>query len=67
MFARDLASSPDADAMRQAITNMIPLGRVGTPDDIAEVALAGPLRWVNGQTIHASEGLADPPNPTGNG
>jgi 3-oxoacyl-[acyl-carrier protein] reductase len=59
MFAADLASSPDGAAMRQAIVDMIPLGRVGEPDDIADLvlALAGPVRWVNGQTIHASGGL----------
>ena len=37
-----------------------PLGRLGTPEDIAEVIafLAGPGRWVNGQIIYANGGLA---------
>ena len=37
-----------------------PLERLGRPDDIAETvsALAGPARWINGQTIFANGGLA---------
>ncbi|MEJ2853068.1 MULTISPECIES: SDR family oxidoreductase [unclassified Saccharothrix] len=37
-----------------------PLERLGTPDDIAEVVsfLAGPARWVNGQTLYANGGAA---------
>lgn len=41
------------------ITKMIPLGRLGLPDDIAAAIafLAGPDgRWVNGQTIRANGG-----------
>ncbi|MGW6934204.1 SDR family oxidoreductase [Lentzea sp. NPDC054927] len=36
-----------------------PLERIGTPDDISEVIsfLAGPARWVNGQTIRANGGI----------
>ena len=36
-----------------------PLERLGTPDDIAEVVsfLAGPARWVNGQTLYANGGI----------
>ncbi|MER6066305.1 SDR family oxidoreductase [Streptomyces sp. NPDC001792] len=36
-----------------------PLERIGTPDDIAEaiVFLAGPARWINGQTIYANGGI----------
>jgi 3-oxoacyl-[acyl-carrier protein] reductase len=36
-----------------------PLERLGTPDDIAEVVsfLAGPARWVNGQTVFANGGI----------
>jgi 3-oxoacyl-[acyl-carrier protein] reductase len=35
-----------------------PLGRLGTPDDTAEVVafLAGPARWINGQVIFANGG-----------
>ncbi|OPY77986.1 MAG: 3-ketoacyl-(acyl-carrier-protein) reductase [Syntrophorhabdus sp. PtaU1.Bin153] len=39
---------------------MTALKRIGKPDDIAEMvlALAGPVRWVTGQTIHTSGGIA---------
>jgi 3-oxoacyl-[acyl-carrier protein] reductase len=42
-----------------SITRMIPLGRLGRPDDIADAVafLAGPeSRWINGQTIRANGG-----------
>lgn len=37
-----------------------PLGRIGRPDDIADTVafLAGPARWINGQTIFANGGVA---------
>jgi len=37
-----------------------PLERLGEPDDIAEVVafLAGPGRWVNGQTLYTNGGIA---------
>lgn len=37
-----------------------PMGRLGTPEDTAEVVvtLAGPARWINGQTIFVNGGLA---------
>jgi 3-oxoacyl-[acyl-carrier protein] reductase len=37
-----------------------PLERIGTPADIAEVVafLAGPARWINGQTLYANGGAA---------
>lgn len=37
-----------------------PMGRLGAPEDIAEVVvtLAGPARWINGQTIFVNGGLA---------
>jgi 3-oxoacyl-[acyl-carrier protein] reductase len=36
-----------------------PLERLGTPDDVAEVVsfLAGPGRWVNGQTVYVNGGI----------
>lgn len=42
------------------IASLNPLERLGTPDDIAEVVafLAGPGRWVNGQTIFTNGGAA---------
>jgi 3-oxoacyl-[acyl-carrier protein] reductase len=47
---------------QQEIDNLAsapPLERLGTPDDIAEVVsfLAGPARWVNGQTLYANGGI----------
>ncbi|MFD2797020.1 SDR family oxidoreductase [Promicromonospora vindobonensis] len=37
-----------------------PRGRLGTPEDVAEVVatLAGPARWINGQTVFVNGGLA---------
>lgn len=42
------------------IAGLNPMGRLGTPEDIAEVVafLAGPGRWVNGQVIYANGGVA---------
>ncbi|MGC5168052.1 SDR family oxidoreductase [Luteimicrobium sp. DT211] len=42
------------------IAGLNPAGRLGTPDDVAEVvaALVGPARWINGQTIFANGGAA---------
>jgi 3-oxoacyl-[acyl-carrier protein] reductase len=42
------------------IASLNPMERLGTPEDIAEVTafLAGPGRWVNGQTIYANGGAA---------
>lgn len=59
MFSADLRSSGYAERKRQAIVDATPLGRIGRPDDAAEVvlALAGPVRWVHGQVIHVSGGL----------
>jgi 3-oxoacyl-[acyl-carrier protein] reductase len=47
---------------QQEIDNLAaapPLERLGTPDDIAEVVsfLAGPARWMNGQTVYANGGI----------
>lgn len=47
-------------AQIEAIGNMIPLGRLGQPDDVAGVVsfLAGPdSGWVNGQIIRANGGV----------
>ncbi|MFI9411523.1 SDR family oxidoreductase [Nocardia gamkensis] len=43
-----------------ALAQVAPLERIGTPDDIAESVafLAGPARWINGQTIFANGGAA---------
>jgi len=42
------------------IASLNPMERLGTPEDIAEVTafLAGPGRWVNGQTIYTNGGAA---------
>lgn len=42
------------------LASLPPLERLGTPDDIAEVAafLAGPARWINGQVIFPNGGIA---------
>jgi 3-oxoacyl-[acyl-carrier protein] reductase len=47
---------------QQEIDNLAsaaPLERLGTPHDIAEVVsfLAGPARWMNGQTVYANGGI----------
>lgn len=42
------------------IAGLNPMERLGTPEDMAEVVsfLAGPARWVNGQTLHVNGGGA---------
>jgi 3-oxoacyl-[acyl-carrier protein] reductase len=42
------------------IASLNPMERLGTPEDIAEVAafLAGPGRWVNGQVLYTNGGAA---------
>lgn len=41
------------------MAKMNPIERLGTPEDIAEVVsfVAGPARWVNGQTLYANGGM----------
>lgn len=48
------------EATIAGLAKAAPLERLGTPDDIAESVtfLAGPGRWVNGQTIFSNGGLA---------
>ncbi|MFE9328389.1 SDR family oxidoreductase [Nocardia sp. NPDC052278] len=43
-----------------ALAHAAPLERIGTPEDITEAVafLAGPARWINGQTIFANGGVA---------
>lgn len=47
------------EATIDTLAKAAPLERIGTPDDISEVIsfLAGPARWVNGQTIRANGGI----------
>ncbi|MFB7249545.1 SDR family oxidoreductase [Microbacterium sp. NPDC056234] len=44
----------------EQIANNNPFQRLGTPEDIAETVafLAGPARWVNGQTLYVNGGAA---------
>lgn len=44
----------------EQIAGQNPMGRIGTPGDVAEVisALAGPARWINGQTVFVNGGAA---------
>ncbi|GIG26336.1 SDR family oxidoreductase [Cellulomonas denverensis] len=48
------------DQAVQNLANAVPLERLGRPEDIAETVafLAGPARWVNGQTVFTNGGLA---------
>lgn len=52
-----LDGKDQATVDRMASAN--PMGRLGEPEDAAEVVafLAGPGRWVNGQTIYANGGV----------
>ena len=42
-----------------ALANMSPLERLGTPEDVAEFVafLAGPARWINGQVLYSNGGI----------
>ncbi|UOQ57889.1 SDR family oxidoreductase [Leucobacter allii] len=48
------------EATLRGLAQAAPLERLGRPEDIAETVafLAGPGRWVNGQTLFANGGLA---------
>jgi 3-oxoacyl-[acyl-carrier protein] reductase len=41
------------------MAQMNPMKRLGEPSDVAEVVafLAGPGRWINGQTVYANGGV----------
>ncbi|MGH3810961.1 MAG: SDR family oxidoreductase [Pseudonocardiaceae bacterium] len=57
----DLLTSTNTAAALQQVAELTPLGRLGQPDDIADVValLAGPDgRWLTGQIIYATGGLA---------
>jgi 3-oxoacyl-[acyl-carrier protein] reductase len=56
----ELFTTGKSDEQIAAISKMNPLGRLGTPDDIARIVafLAGPdSGWVNGQVIRANGGV----------
>jgi 3-oxoacyl-[acyl-carrier protein] reductase len=49
-----------ADAQREALLARVPLGRLGTPEDIAEAVafLAGPrAAYITGATLHVNGGM----------
>jgi 3-oxoacyl-[acyl-carrier protein] reductase len=58
--ATDLFFEGKDDETIDRFAHLAPLERLGTPQDIAEVAafLAGSARWINGQVIFANGGLA---------
>ncbi len=58
--ASDLFFEGKTDAQLEAIKKMIPFGRIGEPQDIADVVsfLAGPdSNWINGQVLRANGGM----------
>lgn len=57
--ATDLFLDGKDDATVEKMAKANPLERLGTPDDIAEVVsgLAGPTRWINGQTVYVNGGM----------
>ncbi|KJC33759.1 3-ketoacyl-ACP reductase [Bradyrhizobium sp. LTSP885] len=58
--ATDLFLNGKSDELIDRFAKMVPLERLGTPDDIASVVsfLAGPDGgWINGQTLRANGGL----------
>jgi 3-oxoacyl-[acyl-carrier protein] reductase len=54
----DLFLEDKTQKVIDGMTAEIPLGRLGTPDDVAQIVafLAGPGRWINGQVIYANGG-----------
>lgn len=58
--ATDLFLDGKSDELIQQIAGRNPMNRLAEPADIAETVsfLAGPGRWINGQTIYANGGLA---------
>ncbi|WP_067967086.1 SDR family oxidoreductase [Nocardiopsis trehalosi] len=58
--ATDLFLDGKDQATVNRLAGLNPMNRLGTPGDIAEVVsfLAGPGRWINGQTVYANGGMA---------
>jgi 3-oxoacyl-[acyl-carrier protein] reductase len=58
--ATDLFLDGKDQATVDRLAGLNPMNRLGTPGDIAEVVsfLAGPGRWINGQTVYANGGMA---------
>ncbi|WP_431962343.1 SDR family oxidoreductase [Actinacidiphila sp. bgisy160] len=59
-IATDLFLNGKDEASIERFAKLSPLERLGSPQDVAEVVsfLAGPGRWINGQTIFANGGAA---------
>lgn len=57
--ATELFLEGKSDELVQTIAALNPFNRLAEPQEIAEVAsfLAGPARWVNGQTLFANGGM----------
>lgn len=58
--ATELFLTGKSEELIANIAKLNPFNRLGEPDDIAEVVsfLAGPGRWINGQTLYANGGVA---------
>ncbi|MFD8075904.1 SDR family oxidoreductase [Streptomyces sp. NPDC059718] len=58
--ATDLFLNGKDEATIERFAKLNPLERLGSPQDVAEIVsfLAGPGRWINGQTIFANGGAA---------
>lgn len=59
-IATDLFFRGKDEAAIDRFAKLNPMERLGRPEDVAEVVstLAGPARWINGQTIYANGGMA---------
>lgn len=57
--ATELFLAGKDDALVERIASFNPFNRIGQPPEIAEVIsfLAGPARWINGQTIYVNGGM----------
>jgi 3-oxoacyl-[acyl-carrier protein] reductase len=57
--ATELFLAGKSQELIDRLAGLNPMNRLGQPDDIAEVvsALAGPARWINGQTIFVNGGV----------
>lgn len=59
-IATELFLAGKSDELVANIAAQNPFNRLGEPRDIAELVsfLAGPGRWINGQTVYANGGVA---------
>jgi 3-oxoacyl-[acyl-carrier protein] reductase len=57
--ATELFLTGKSPELIEKLAGLNPMNRLGQPDEIAEVvsALAGPARWINGQTVFVNGGL----------